>query len=103
MATSIIKHPENKLSSGIDISSYTTSDKYVCPSDGYLYLAAKGTDSFIYILIYGASGGPFGIGAISDPSHTSRWVANAISVRRGMKIAVSQSTGDTIASFWGLY
>ena len=73
----------------VDISSYTSSNKYTCPSDGYVYLSTSSVDSYVTASINNAL-----ISAMHGGSNY-----NSIFVKKGMKVWIATSNGTFGAWF----
>lgn len=81
---------KNDLGSGVDISSYTTTDNlYTCPSDGYILMnASSSTSTWVNAEIYGStSNNSFVVSASNGRS--------GLFVRKGMRLRKSGSGGTS--------
>jgi hypothetical protein len=92
----------NNLAADVDISGYTISNQYTCPSDGYVALSAYGqVNDFIRAVVYGANGSYyFNITAYKQIAGNHGM--NAVFVKKGMKVYVQSYSGSVSASFLGL-
>ena len=88
---------KNDLGSGVDISSYTTTDNlYTCPSDGYILLDASASAStWVNVEIYGSTSNNVLVVSASDGR-------NGIFVRKGMRVRKSGGDGTPYAYFYPL-
>ena len=79
MAISTIKSVQNDFNQWVDISSYTESNPYVCPSDGYVFVYNASGQSG-YVTIWGKDN-PYGGISCGVPSGRI-----STFVRRGMRV-----------------
>ena len=76
----------------VDITSYTASNKYTCPSDGYIYLSTSSAGAYVTISL----GGPY-ISAIQGGSNY-----NSIFVKKGLRVWTVTSNGTFGVHFYPL-
>ena len=88
----------NENGSLVNLLSYTTS-LYTFPSDGYVILdASQATGNKLLTRIYSSNGGLFNFGSYQT---SGGW--NALFVKKGMKVQVSQNVGtNNYANFMPL-
>ena len=82
----------NTLGTVVDVSSYTSSNKYTCPSNGYLALYSSSSNGYI-------------IAKINDMNISAFYAGtryNAIYVKKGMQIWIGESNGNGYSKFYPL-
>lgn len=80
---------KSSIGNYVDISSYTQSNPYITPSDGYVSIVAKSTMN-AYIEVY--IGSKFVLSAnVSRDGNKNGY--NAIYVRKGTKVSLKARTG----------
>ena len=78
------------LGTAVDIKSYTSSNKFVIPKDGYIQLSCgAATNNYGNAAIYDSDGNAFGIGVIGSQSTQGYF---AIFVKKGMLFAMFGGT-----------
>lgn len=85
MATSIIKCPSNILADYTNLSSYTESNPFIAPSDGYAFVYNTSSQSG-YISIRGSGGATYEVACGAFGGRTATFV------RRGMRLFVTGTT-----------
>lgn len=84
----------NASSGYIDISSYTDNNKYVIPSDGYLYINSLSGTGYIYVC--GSNGNVMCAIGCNTASST---MAFSLFVKKGMKAYCGNLNGNTYPRF----
>jgi len=84
---------KNNAGSVIDISSYTSTNKYVCPCDGYVQLySGNASSGYMRVIINGANDE---VMAYLYMNVVAAYTSNAVFVKKGMKVYVN---GNTVTS-----
>ena len=95
---SIIELSKNDIKASVDISSYTNSNPYIFPSDGYVWIeVSTGIQNYLY-------------GNIISNDNNNRFIVQVtggysnvripVYVRKGMKWCKLDSSGSTNAYFY---
>lgn len=88
---------KNNIGTSVDISSYTSSNPYIFPSNGYILLEVlTGVDNSLYGFIIGNNGNRIIVQASGAKSN----VRMPVYVRKGMKWYQGESIGTTNAYFY---
>ena len=109
MASSTINQPyahKNRFSASVDISSYSESNPYVCPNDGYIRYACKGNvDGLVCVESSDGvtTGSAYLMAGTSQPLNdsTSTVLRGALFVKKGMRAYCQGTIAE--ARFIGLY
>lgn len=93
------KLDENNITETVNLSSYTQSNKYTLPGDGYIQVRASSTNLTIMVAIEGKNNDSptFYLSADWNPD---RYATNSIYVKKGMRIYMISTNGG--ASFYPL-
>ena len=86
------KLDKNSLGMPIDLSSYTQSNKYTLPSDGYIQARASSTNLSIMVAIEGKNNDSPTL-YISADWQTDRYATNSIYAKKGMRVYMITSKG----------
>lgn len=86
------KLDKNSLGMPIDLSSYTQSNKYTLPSDGYIQARASSTNLSIMVAIEGKNNDSPTL-YISADWQTDRYATNSIYAKKGMRVYMITSNG----------
>lgn len=91
------KLDKNNLGMPIDLSSYTQSNKYTLPSDGYIQARANSNIPTIMVAIEGKNNDSPTF-YLSADWQTDRFATNSIYVKKGMHVYMISQNGG--ASFY---
>lgn len=83
---------KNDLSATIDISNYTSSNMYTCPSDGYLIANANSSGSVSSVAIVGSGGDPNNRVLLEASYATGRTIV-PVFIKKGMMLYKNSGTG----------
>lgn len=79
----------NTLGTAVNIASYTSSNKYTCPSDGYIGLSTSSTGAYVTI----------SLGGVNVSAMQGGCNYNGIFVKKGMSVWITASNGTFGAYF----
>jgi hypothetical protein len=92
---------KNKIDNVLDISSYSASNPYVVPEDGYVTIGANGTSSFVQVVVKGSDGNPTGSTPEVSIGRVTGWTTTSIFVRKGMQVySTTNTTGTVIVRYF---
>lgn len=89
------KLDKNSLGMPIDLSSYTQSNKYTLPSDGYIQARANSTLLTIMVAIEGKNNDSPTF-YLSADWQTDRYATNSIYVKKGMHVYMISLNGGAV-------
>ena len=87
---------KNDFGQIISIKTYTSSNMYVFPSDGYLYVRCNESGSKIFVVIEGAHAST---GVYIELEYGKQAAATSLFVKKGMRAYVYLGTGNYSCSF----
>lgn len=91
---------KNKIDNVLDISSYSASNPYVVPEDGYITVGANGTSSFVQVTIKGSDGNPTGAKPEVSIGGVTGWTLTTIFIRKGMQVYPNNTTGTVVVRYF---
>lgn len=96
MATSTITNNAfNKIGQSVDIHTYNSiSNRYVCPSDGYLDIGVKGSGGRVQVYMYGTDSDENTHRPVIYLEGGSDWIFTPVYVHRGMKVYCEVISGS---------
>lgn len=88
---------DNDLGAYVDISTATVADKFVCPSDGYLFVESATQNSLVTVYVYGSvSSDALPLFTVAA---TANYASQLVQLRKGMRLATNALGTGCVARF----
>ena len=88
----------NDLGTAVDISNYTSTNMFTCPSDGYIVVNANTSGAVSSVAIVGSSGDPNNRVLVEASYATGRIIVPTL-IRKGMMLYKNSGSGSYGMSF----
>ena len=87
---------KNSFGQLVDIKSYTASNMFTFPTDGYLYIRCNASGSKIFVIVTGSNAN---VGVYIELEYVTQAASTSLYVKKGMKAYVNSGTGNYSCAF----